>query len=82
MLRIGYFDTERVGIMNDMANVYRKRKSDELRELRSRKAVRLQKLESEPTGFFVKREIEILTHQIHQIDVELTARFYQRELPL
>jgi len=80
MLRIGYFDTKEGRAMKDMANVYRNRKSDDLRLLRSKKIVRLQKLESEVSGFFVKREIEILNHQIHQIDVELTARFYQATL--
>jgi len=68
--------------MKDMANVYRKVSSDELRELRSKKFIRLQKLEGYCGGFFTAKEIAALRHQLHQIDVELTCRFYQTELPL
>jgi len=68
--------------MTDMANVYRKVPSDELRSLRSKKFIRLQKLEGFCDGFFTAKEIDALRHHIHQIDVELTCRFYQTELPL
>jgi len=68
--------------MKDMSNLYHKLPSDSLRSLRSKKHVRLQKLQSEYQSFFVKREVEMLEHQIHQIDVELTARFLQLPLPL
>jgi len=66
----------------DMANIYRKRKTDELRTLRSKKFVRLQKLEAEADTYFVRNERTILQHQIHQIDVELNSRFFQLGLPL
>lgn len=67
--------------MRNMANIYRKLTSGDLKTLRSKKVNRLQKLSGEPRGFFVSKEIEALTHQIHQIDVELTARFYKMGLP-
>jgi hypothetical protein len=66
--------------MKDMANTYRNMKTPALIELRSKKYVRLQKLESEHKGFFVKQEIDALKHQIHQIDVERTSRLLQRTL--
>jgi len=63
-----------------MSKVYRHMSSDNLRELRSKKIVRLQKCEGFCDGFFNKREIDFLNQTIHQIDVELTARFLQLEL--
>lgn len=85
----GYYGFTRIrrerkgrAIMNNMANVYRHYLSGELTILRSKKIVRLQKLEALPKTYFVKLEIEALEHQIHQIEVELTARFYQMPLPL
>jgi len=66
--------------MKDMANVYRKRSSDELRLLRSKKIVRLEKCAGFCDGYFNRKEMIILAHQIHQIDVELTCRFQQQAL--
>lgn len=67
--------------MKDMANLYRKMPTFNLQVLRSVKFERKSRLESYEGGFFNKREIEVLAHQIHQIDVELAARFYQMPLP-
>jgi len=66
--------------MKDMANAYRWIASDRLRELRSIKCVRRDKLKSQGRSFFLDRELEAVERQIHQIDVELTARFYQASL--
>jgi len=63
-----------------MANLYRKLTSDELRVLRSKKVILLNKLQSQPRGFFVRTEQERIEHQIHQIDVELTCRFHQTSM--
>jgi len=67
--------------MRDMSNLYRVKRTDELKELRSKKAVRLANLQEQCPGFFANREIEALEYQIHRIDVELTARFYQTKMP-
>jgi len=64
----------------DMANVYRKMSDDQLRKLRSKKFVRLQKINQMPGGFFIRKERAVLEHQIHQADVELNARFLQLRL--
>jgi len=61
--------------------IYEKRTSDELRALVSRKKVALAKL-AKLDGFFVTLEKEKLESQIKKIEVELTLRFYQPELPL
>jgi len=66
--------------MRDMANIYRNRTSDDLRTLRSKKLVRLQLLDSWADTWYVKRERDVLLHQVHQIDVELNARFLQQAL--
>jgi len=66
--------------MRDMANLYHKLPTDSLKVLRSKKVVRLQKLEAEHRSFFVKQELEAVQYQIHQIDVELTARFLLMKL--
>lgn len=65
----------------EMANIYRKTPTENLKVLRSKKAARLMRLRREGQGYFNKKEIEALEHNIHQIDVELTARFYQMSLP-
>jgi len=66
--------------MKDMANVYRNRTSDDLRLLRSKKVVRLEKCAGFCDGYFNRKEMTILALQIHQIDVELNARFLQQAL--
>jgi len=61
--------------------IYEKRSTEDLRTLLSKKKVTLYKLE-QVGGFWTKRETDKLQSQIHKIEVELTSRFYQQELPL
>jgi len=68
--------------MHDNSKTYMNMSTDELRTLRSKKALALQNLEAGAGGFFVGRDVRALQYNIHQIDVELTARFLQMPLPL
>jgi len=61
--------------------IYEKRSTEDLRTLLSKKKVSLQKLER-TSGFWQQKEEDTLRSQIQKIEVELTARFYQQELPL
>jgi len=61
--------------------IYEKRTTPELRTLLSKKKLRYQKIEPFDS-FFFKQEKELLLKQIAKIEVELTSRFYQQELPL
>lgn len=66
--------------MRDNSNLYRKLSNEKIRELRSKKFVRLQKIENIPGSYLIRQEREALKHQIHQIDVEINARFLQLTL--
>jgi len=61
--------------------IYEKRTTDELRTLLSKKKVALEKMQKFDS-FFTRMEIDKLQSQINKIEVELTVRFYQQELPL
>lgn len=61
--------------------IYEKRSTSELQTLVSQKKVALAKLE-QVASFFTLLEADKLRTQIAKIEVELTIRFYQQELPL
>lgn len=63
----------------DMSKVYAKKTELDLRKLRSKKVLQLNKLAT-LNGYFVKRDRELLAAQIDQIDAELECRKLQ--LPL
>lgn len=63
----------------DMYNIYRKTPTAALRENRSIKYARLQKLRS-LQGFFINREIDAIESQIRAIDAELARRRDQMDL--
>lgn len=58
----------------DMSNIYRFKNDRELRELRSKKLVALDRLRRQHMGYFVKREIDRQSHLLRQIEAELAAR--------
>lgn len=62
-------------------SLYEKRTTEDLRTLLSKKQVQLYKVIEAPY-FFGRLEKEKLEAQIHKIEVELTLRFYQMQLPL
>jgi len=66
--------------MKDMTNTYRWIATDRLRELRSQKVVKRDKLKSQPRSFFTDRELDQVEHEIHQIDVERARRLLQMGL--
>jgi len=63
----------------DMANIYRNFTTQDLKTLRSKKYVRLQKL-TERYSWFDRREREMLVSTMKQIDAELASRFDQLQL--
>lgn len=63
----------------DMYNVYVKRDSYELRVLRSKKVVALQKAEA-GGNWWAKRDREALQGQIDQIDAILESRKLQKQM--
>lgn len=63
----------------DMSKVYASKTTLELQKLRSKKVLQLLKL-SGMNGYFVKRDRELLSHQVSQIDAELEARRSQLTL--
>lgn len=60
--------------MKDMSNIYRFKSTDELKTLRSKKLVALEKLRAEWGGYFTKQEIQRQSHLLKQIDAELASR--------
>jgi len=63
----------------DMYNIYRKIPTAALRENRSIKYARLQKLRS-LQSFFISQEINAIENQIRSIDAELARRRDQERL--
>jgi len=61
--------------------IYEKRTTDDLRTLVSKKKLALEKLER-VDAFWTRQEADKLRSQIRKIEVELTLRFFQQELPL
>jgi len=63
----------------DMSLVYSKKTEKELRVLRSKKVLMLDKIGGY-NSYFAKRDREALAHQINQIDAELQCRADQMKL--
>jgi len=61
--------------------IYEKRSTDDLRTLSSKKKVRLAYMERYDSWFH-EWESDALRSQIHKIEVELTARFYQARMDI
>lgn len=66
--------------MKDMSNIYRHKSDDELRTLRSKKSVAVDKLRKQGYGYFVKQEIARQLHLIALIDAEIACRRDQMQL--
>lgn len=62
-------------------SIYEKRTTSELQTLLSRKKVSLEQLEA-IDSFLNRQDQDALRSQIRKIEVELTVRFYQQQLPL
>jgi len=60
--------------MSDMSGYYRNRPTHELKTLRSKKFLRIQKLEREPMTYFTQRELRTQRSLLKQIDAELNCR--------
>lgn len=71
----------RVHMKQRTHGIYEKRSTSDLQKLVSQKKVALAKLE-QVDSFFTRLEADKLRSQIAKIEVELTARFYQQQLPL
>lgn len=67
--------------MRDMSKVYQNLSLEQLQTRRS-KAVVERDREAQGKARFNDREVRVLNHIIHQIDVEITCRMQQRPLPL
>ena len=66
--------------MRDMYNLYAKRSTSELNQLRSKKWLRITKLELCNRGWFDNKELEALTGQVRAIDAEIARRKAQSRL--
>lgn len=65
--------------MKDTRNIYWSRTTKDLRELRSKKIVVLNKL-GKVGGYFTRMEVAKLKHQVEMIDAILAAREAQERL--
>lgn len=66
--------------MHMIANIYYDMATKRLRDLRSKKAVRVAKLESEKLTYFSQQEMRKLRQQIIWIDAVIAARTAQESL--
>jgi len=66
--------------MKDMVSVYVGMSSKQLKGLRSKKFLRIQKLEGKPVGYFNIQELRTLRQQLAWIDAVLESRELQLEL--
>jgi len=64
----------RAGHMYDMSGYYRNKPTSELKTLRSKKFLKIQKLESEPKFWFSERELQTQRSLLKMIDAELNSR--------
>jgi len=66
--------------MKDMVSVYVGMSSKQLKTLRSKKYLRIQKLEGQPIGYFNIQELRTLRQQLQWIDAVIESRDLQLEL--
>jgi len=68
--------------MKDMHNYYYNMTTEELRVLRSKKHIRINRLRVERKGYFSQQELRKLTTQIMWIDAVLESRAAQKRMML
>jgi len=64
----------------DMSNTYRWMSIDDLEELKSRKIVRLRRLESKYMGYLDQQDVRRIKFNISQIDAEIACKSAQMSL--
>jgi len=67
--------------MRNMSKIYQKLSDSELRTRLSKANVELERVQANH-GLWRDRDVRELLHIKHQIEVELTYRFFRQELPL
>lgn len=64
----------------DMSNTYRWMTIYDLEELKSRKQVRLRRLENKYMGYLDQQEVRRITYNIGQIEAEIACKSAQLDL--